>query len=194
MYWGPALTAPIEALLSKVVVLPRRDDAASFRRLIEDNEDLVELIARIVRRTHTQVSLEDFEGAGRIGLVQAAKRWRPDGGLNFRSFAGRRMKGEMLELVRRRHQWENSSQPLPSSETRDPQAGRSIELVDTRKRVVSILKELPEPERQALTLHYIDEKPRAEVAKRMGRSHADLSALIASSLSHAREVEEPKAA
>jgi len=78
------------------------------RRLDEINElvvqhlDLVEVIARHVSRTiENAVEFEELIAAGREGLVDAARRFDPKRGTLFRTFAGFRIEGAIVDGVRK---------------------------------------------------------------------------------------------
>jgi len=207
--------------LDRVIVMPCRESvpASSFHRQVEENTDLVELIARIVRRTHPQVSMEDFQGAGHIGLVQAARRYRPGSGASFRTFASRRIRGEMLELVRRRHLRENSNPSVEDAfefrtyahperspqvygktgngeriEIADHRASEAAAAVETRCRVVSILDHLPPNEAEALQMRFMEERPLRDVAGRLGISTGEARNVIDIGLARARLVEQKRVA
>lgn len=51
-------------------------------------------------RYRGDLDLEDFEGAGFLGLCDAAKRFDPLRGQNFQTFAHLRIKGAMLDMLR----------------------------------------------------------------------------------------------
>ncbi|MBK8095851.1 MAG: sigma-70 family RNA polymerase sigma factor [Planctomycetes bacterium] len=59
-------------------------------------------IARAVRsRLPRHVDLDELIAAGNLGWVQARQRWRPRAGATFKTFAAYRIRGAMLDLVRR---------------------------------------------------------------------------------------------
>src|SRR6266581_4082803 len=62
---------------------------------------LVRAIARRVRRELAgRVELEDLEGYGMEGLLQAAARYDAGRGASFASYAGHRIRGAMYDAVR----------------------------------------------------------------------------------------------
>lgn len=71
--------------------------------LIRANLDLVPVIARQVTRElgSQQRLIEDLEGAGREGLVEAAQRFDPERGVPFRRYANHRVRGAMIDALRR---------------------------------------------------------------------------------------------
>ncbi|MCS6898924.1 MAG: sigma-70 family RNA polymerase sigma factor [Myxococcales bacterium] len=74
-----------------------------IRELVEGHLDLVTIIARQVLRELrlTQQHLEDLESAGREGLVASAQRFDAARGVPFRHFANHRIRGAMLDALRR---------------------------------------------------------------------------------------------
>jgi RNA polymerase sigma factor for flagellar operon FliA len=100
--------------------LTRRQEA-----LVVENLDLVDPIARGVgRMLAVSVELDDMIQAGRIGLMQAARRFDPGAGVPFRVYAKSRVRGAIIDTFRRR----NYHYEL-HAEIRDdtPTAGPSVE-------------------------------------------------------------------
>lgn len=71
-------------------------------RLIAEYHDFVEfLVARLIRAMTLPVTLrEDFIAAGYLGLVEAASRFDPGKGSDFRSFAFFRIRGAVIDHIR----------------------------------------------------------------------------------------------
>lgn len=81
------------------------------RRLIKAHVELVPPIAeKIKEQLPPSFDLGDLIGAGNLGLVIAAKKYRPGqhGGCPFSAFARHRIRGAILDSVRRRHYTENT--------------------------------------------------------------------------------------
>jgi RNA polymerase sigma factor for flagellar operon FliA len=63
----------------------------------------VERVARrLARRLPDHVALDDLISSGAMGLIEAAERFDPKQGQTFEGFAERRIKGAMLDDIRRR--------------------------------------------------------------------------------------------
>lgn len=93
-------------------------------QLIESNLDLVAKIARnIAMRLPPSFAFEDLRSCGYIGLVQAADRWDESRGVPFPYFAARRIRGEILENVRRRHWVANTMHEITPNILEMPGAG-----------------------------------------------------------------------
>lgn len=70
--------------------------------LIADHVDLVKRIAyRLHNRLPDCVQIEDLIQAGMLGLLEAQERYRPGEGASFSTFASIRIRGAMLDEIRR---------------------------------------------------------------------------------------------
>lgn len=70
--------------------------------LVCEHVDLVRRIAyRLVARMPAGVDVEDLIQAGVVGLLCAARQFSPNRGASFRSYAGIRIRGAMLDEARR---------------------------------------------------------------------------------------------
>jgi RNA polymerase sigma factor (sigma-70 family) len=71
-------------------------------KMVVDNMDLVHRIAgRIKARLPRRVQLSDLIGDGYIGLIDAASKYSEDRGTPFRTYAGFRIVGAILDALRR---------------------------------------------------------------------------------------------
>jgi RNA polymerase sigma factor (sigma-70 family) len=125
--------------------LPLTPAETRRNNLVESNLALVDRIAK-----HVMLSLppcfdfEDLRQAGCIGLLAAATRFRAKFRVPFPQYAKKRIRGEMVESVRRRH-WKNATHlpmddkviEMPAVGVASPEAVvRRIEHAD-RARVVA---------------------------------------------------------
>lgn len=70
-------------------------------RLVQENIGLVVHIAhRVASRLPADVEREELVASGMLGLVEAATRFDPDRGMPFAAFAGVRIEGAILDLLR----------------------------------------------------------------------------------------------
>lgn len=75
------------------------DDAES---LVRDHAQLVRRIAlHLLNRLPASVQLDDLMQAGMIGLLEAARHFEPTQGASFETFAGIRIRGAMIDELRR---------------------------------------------------------------------------------------------
>ena len=70
--------------------------------LISDNIDLVKWVAHhLSARLHSTVEIDDLFQAGMIGLLEAASNFDTNKGASFVTYAGIRIRGAMLDEVRK---------------------------------------------------------------------------------------------
>jgi RNA polymerase sigma factor for flagellar operon FliA len=76
------------------------------RRLVDDHGDLVRIVARQVAARHDlgrcSLDEDDLFSVGILGLFDSENRFDPTSGCPFRTFAEFRIKGAMLDEIRRR--------------------------------------------------------------------------------------------
>lgn len=72
------------------------------RQTVEKNIPLVEhIVNRLVARFPATHSRDDLVQAGMIGLIDATRRFDPEAGRAFSTFAGHRIEGEIIDMLRR---------------------------------------------------------------------------------------------
>jgi RNA polymerase sigma factor for flagellar operon FliA len=77
-------------------------NGTSQDEIVLRHADLVKRIAyHLVTRMPPSVDVEDLIQAGMIGLLDAARHFTPDRGANFETYAGIRIRGAMLDEVRK---------------------------------------------------------------------------------------------
>lgn len=75
---------------------------SSQSELVTQHVSLVKRIAyHLVSRLPPSVQVEDLIQAGMIGLLEAARNYNPDQGASFETYAGIRIRGAMLDEIRR---------------------------------------------------------------------------------------------
>lgn len=80
----------------------RSTATADARELVHAHGQLVKRIAHhLLARLPASVNLEDLLQSGMIGLLEAAANYDPARGASFETFAGIRIRGAMLDEVRR---------------------------------------------------------------------------------------------
>lgn len=109
-------------------------EGGATRRRVDDHLPLVGAIAKVMsRRLPSTVELDELINDGVVGLLDAARRFDPTRGVPFSAYAGHRIRGAILDGLRKRD-------PLPRRLRRarrraiaaaggDPQAG-GVRLVD----------------------------------------------------------------
>ena len=77
-------------------------DAAAREELLAEHISLVHHVARqIHRRVSSDVELDELVSAGTMGLIEALERFEPTRGLAFSTFAVPRVRGAILDELRR---------------------------------------------------------------------------------------------
>jgi RNA polymerase sigma factor for flagellar operon FliA len=77
-------------------------DKTEANRLIEEYLPLVgHVVSQVAVQFPRHVDLGELNSAGTVGLVEAAHRYQPDRGVPFRHFAGHRIRGAILDFVRK---------------------------------------------------------------------------------------------
>lgn len=77
-------------------------DTSDQNALVERHVGLVKRIAyHLVSRLPPSVQVEDLIQAGMIGLLEASRNYNPTQGASFETYAGIRIRGSMLDEIRR---------------------------------------------------------------------------------------------
>lgn len=84
--------------------LPQRS-AEEVQKLFSETEDLIGKVLGHLRHSGVHADPEELMAFGRQGLVEAATRFDPAQGEDFRRFAYFRVKGAMLDGVRKMNTW-----------------------------------------------------------------------------------------
>jgi RNA polymerase sigma factor for flagellar operon FliA len=69
---------------------------------VERHTDLVHKLARRVAREIGAITIEELESVGNEALVRSAMRYEPDGGASFSTYAHYRVRGAMIDEIRKR--------------------------------------------------------------------------------------------
>ncbi len=156
---------------------------------------LVRSIARRQRLHVTVLEEEDLVSAGTIGLIEAVDRYDARIGVPFLSFAYRRIKGAMIDEIRRLRvpAQESAAPPLPSLSlegaatadgglmlievTVDPSSPAPEARAELGE-LLAALERLPEREREMLSL-YAGGNTLAEIADAFDCSESRVSQLVA---------------
>jgi RNA polymerase sigma factor for flagellar operon FliA len=156
--------------------------AVDHNGLVEAHLSLVEPIARRLARTLPRsFALEDLIAAGRVGLVEAARRYSPaaHGGAPFSSFARPRIRGAILDSVRRAAFIEATRPGLADSP--EPAAATITEAGVDRDflgvRVAAAIRALPALQRRVLLMYYDDGLRLRAVGSAIGKGHSRASKL-----------------
>ena len=82
-----------------------KQDRYSSEDLITQHVDLVKRIAQhLIARLPSTVDIDDLMQSGMVGLLEAAGNFDPTRGASFETYAGIRIRGAMLDDIRK-HDW-----------------------------------------------------------------------------------------
>lgn len=179
----------------------REGDAAARCKLIERYAPLATSVARRMRvPTGALMGQDDVESAAIIGLIDAVDRYDPDRGVPFEGYAGLRIRGAILDELRRlddrsRGERQRARTVAPDTEPEIGAYGATLSLdlllesgdrdwaadddsndrydhQDLRMRVESALRCLPARQREVLVRYYSESLTLRESAAKMGISEA----------------------
>jgi RNA polymerase sigma factor for flagellar operon FliA len=179
----------------------RLGDSASRCALIERYAPLATSVARRMRvPTGAIMGRDDVESAALIGLIDAVDRYDPERGIPFEGYAGLRIRGAVLDELRRLDDHTRAERQRARTVVADaePEIGAyggtlSLDMLleagdrdwaaeddttdryedqDLRARVESALNCLPPRQREVLARYYGDSLTLRESALRMGISEA----------------------
>jgi RNA polymerase sigma factor (sigma-70 family) len=161
-------------------------DTRARDTLVETHLKLVPPIARRVKKKlPPSFELDDLISEGHIGLMRAAERYSPreHGGTPFSAFARPRIRGAMVDSVRRRAWIENTANPLDDapepahtptlpfiitgSLESAPRSGRPTTFRSSRlpKRLAAALRRLPVRQRAILGAFYGEDWSITQIAE-----------------------------
>ena len=89
-------------LTSKVAMYEQQNPAVSANQLVEEYATLVKRIAHhMLGRLPASVQLNDLIQSGMVGLLEAARKYDETKGASFETYAGIRIRGAMLDDIRK---------------------------------------------------------------------------------------------
>lgn len=142
--------------------------------------------AMLLKSRMPWADLDDLLQWGALGMLEAQARFRVEHGVTFEVFAFRRIRGAMIDGIRRGYSFRRSEVIL-DDETVDNAAQHGGSLpedpfeiltrTETRDVLVSALKDLPAEEYRILALHFYDDMNNREIAEILGVSEGYASKL-----------------
>ncbi|HET7700100.1 MAG TPA: sigma-70 family RNA polymerase sigma factor [Candidatus Limnocylindria bacterium] len=173
----------------------RAGDANARAELIERYMPLARALSRRVRLADTPVADgEDLASAGLLGLIDAVDRFEPGRGVPFEAYASLRIRGAIIDELRRVDERgrrttpddrPDGRRPKPVSldglveeewqaflATADTEVDDAFEREDLRWRVQIALDGLPTRQREVLARYYAESLTLRETGVRMGISEA----------------------
>ncbi len=167
----------------------RAGDALSRGALIERYVPLARALARRVRLVDTPLAdADDLASAAFLGLIDAVDRFEPGRGVPFEAYASLRIRGAIIDELRRTDERGRSAGAYEKPKTlsldglaedvwrpflaTDDGVDDKFEHEDICGRVEGALKVLPPRQREVLARYYADSLTLREAGKRMGISEA----------------------
>ncbi len=136
---------------------------------------------------HPVIRPDDAIGYARVGLMEAARRFRPEGGASFATFSYSRIRGAVMDGVRRACAGARlyvDSGDDPGDQAGDESSGRSkrlsaadrasydpSDLLDAnslRAALLAAINALTDLERQVVLLYYFEDLTFERIAERLG--------------------------
>lgn len=105
--------------------------------LITQHVDLVKRIAQhLIARLPSSVDIDDLMQSGMVGLLEAASNFDPSRGASFETYAGIRIRGSMLDDIRKHdwtprsvhHKYRQVAEAINSIEAKTGRAAKSQEI------------------------------------------------------------------
>ncbi|MGM0446149.1 MAG: sigma-70 family RNA polymerase sigma factor [Bacillota bacterium] len=135
----------------------KKNDQDARNQLILEYLDLVKYQAgRVKNKLPDRIELEDLESYGVIGLIDAIEKFEPERGYKFNSYAQKRIKGEIIDQLRKLD-WlphsirqkakiiKSASQELEKKLNRKPTVDEITQKVDiSNSEIKKVLKKLEE--------------------------------------------------
>lgn len=138
--------------------------------LATENLDLVPIVAKAVKsQLPPSFDLDDLVATGNVALLRAAREYDPDGhgGTPFRLYARMKVRGAILDSVRRRAWRENTHAELFEAPA-DNVIEMQIDGARLQRRVRDAVALLRPPERELVTRLYLTGLTPAQVDYRIG--------------------------
>ncbi len=200
----------------------KEEREAARQRMLEAYLPLVKVVVSRMSLSFPSASAEpsDFYQAGVIGLMGAFERFDPDYGVEFRSFASHRIRGQVLDEVRnldwvprsvrnkkvyvaplhsleqlqeQKSRGEGSSL-LDSAPWQEPLQEHEMEKNETEGALERELSGLPPREAEVLSLCYFEGKSLKEIGAKLSFSEARICQIRSQALGRLRLKSSPLAA
>lgn len=134
--------------------------------LVERLRPVVRRIAISLHKKHPAANVDELESDGLFGILEAADRYNPDRSAAFQSYASHRIRGRMLDHIRREVQGgltgvARRKNPILEQVSDDSKShhsnGKAFRAVDAMLDSAKYIERLPCPvDRLLLTLAFID--------------------------------------
>ena len=172
----------------------RRGSRQSRARLIEAYQPLVFKVAMALRLRETVVM--DMIQEGTVGLIQAVERFDPDRGVRFSTFATYRIRGRILNALRRERVRGPDVEDAAESLARVPDVAAADALASVEdavlvRQIVSAIDGLPARERRILVGAFLSAEEPGRIADELRISLSHFYRLQQQALRRIREMLAP---
>lgn len=172
----------------------QRGNRRSRARLIEAYQPLVFKVAMALRLR--EAILMDMIQEGTVGLIQAVERFDPDRGVRFSTFATYRIRGRILNALRRERDRASGVEDAAESLARipDPAAAAALASVEDSvlvRQIVSAIDDLPARERRILVGAFLAAEEPGRIADELKISLSHFYRLQQQALRRIREMFSP---
>jgi len=161
------------------------EDVALFKRFtVEDRARIIEKYQPLVFHVYSKLCRRDLPenvdliSEGTLGLIEAVDSFDPDLGVKFKTFAYHKIRGKMLDFLRRQRRFFRVPEELASLEFPFSKGSfrasypRALELIAL---VQSLLSYLSPVEREIIELVYLEGLSQEETATRLACTPANVS-------------------
>lgn len=174
---------------------PRQPD---WGKLVTQNLRLVRYVLhRLVGHLPASVDREDLVEAGFIGLIDAARRFDPERGVKFDTYAVPRVRGAMLDELRAHNRIQVSLQGEPAGAGGDERGGREsasyepdprerVEFEEQKHLLAAAIGNLPAHEQAVIRLYYFERRLLREIGAKLGLCNSRVWQLHRSALKRLR--------
>jgi RNA polymerase sigma factor for flagellar operon FliA len=151
--------------------------------------------ARIARSCPAWVEFEDLYQAAAIGLIDAARTFRADRGCQFSTFAACRIRGAILDYLRRAdfltrgHRAQVRDDPplhVPIESGQEDRRATASQTVEERDQIAVVLSCLSSRERAIVVLYDLEGLSMREIGRSLGMSENRVSQIRANVLARLR--------
>jgi RNA polymerase sigma factor for flagellar operon FliA len=130
---------------------PRAPLTPAQRQLAIDHFSLLDEQARGLRSTFPQIAFDELVSFGYIGLLHAARNYRPETGISFPAFASHRVRGSIIDEVRKLSRYSERQQDRRKEIRKAEQLlaekqSRQKELSETVEQLIDFLGKNPMPQ------------------------------------------------
>jgi RNA polymerase sigma factor (sigma-70 family) len=174
---------------------------AEVDRLVQDNVPLAYfLVIRFLQRRPEAEHLDrqQLESQALLALLRAARRFRPELGFQFSTYASSCITRGLCDILRRQRRRpiaeadlersQDGATPISEAASRGPGPDQEAELADDCRQLHAALRKLPRPLRRAVVAVHMKEQAIGEASEALGISRWVLQARVERGLERLRQI------